>query len=157
MYSPARIQAEFTRQSEALAAAAAFTDADILARILAEAAPTRTPRVLDVGCGPGILLTALSPLTGAVVGVDFTPKMLELARERCRTAGFDNGRFELGQAETLPFPDGSFAAVVTRLMLHHLPSGTGESRRKRNAPSGSRGRCLSAGSLRFKPSRGTAA
>jgi len=121
MTSPSRIQSEFTRQAETLSTAAVFTDADVLARILAEVAPRKDMAILDVGCGPGILAAALAPLAGEVVGLDVTPKMVELARERCRKAGLDNARFELGQAEALPFADGAFAAVVTRATLHHFP------------------------------------
>jgi len=119
--APTRIQAEFTRQAETLAAAAVFTDTDVLARILAQVAPSQAMTVLDVGCGPGILAAALAPWAGKVVGLDVTPKMVESARARCRTAGLTNVHCALGQAETLPFAEGTFAAVVTRATLHHVP------------------------------------
>ena len=58
MSSRSRIETEFTRQAETLAAAPAFTDADILARILAAVAPTPRMAISDVGCGPGLLVAA---------------------------------------------------------------------------------------------------
>ncbi len=121
MIAPTRIQAEFTRQAETLAASAVFADTDILAQILAAVAPTQAMTVLDVGCGPGILAAALAPRAGDVVGLDVTPKMVQLARARCRTVGLRNVHCALGQAETLPFAAGTFAAVVTRATLHHFP------------------------------------
>ncbi len=46
--------------------------------------------------------------------------MLEKARKRCAAAGFDNVRFEQGDAEAMPFDDRAFDAVVTRLAIHHF-------------------------------------
>jgi ubiquinone/menaquinone biosynthesis C-methylase UbiE len=119
--SPSRVQEEFTRQAETLSVAAAFTDVGVLERIRAAVTPTQTMRILDVGCGPGILAAALAPRAGEVVGCDLTPEMLERARQRCHGANLQNVRFNLGRAESLPFADGSFDVVVTRATLHHFP------------------------------------
>lgn len=116
-----RIRKEFARQAETLSVAAAFTDADVLDRIRAAIGPTKPMEILDVGCGPGILVAALAPLVREVVGFDLTPEMLDKARQRCQEAGLQNVRFERGRAEALPFPAESFDAVVTRATLHHLP------------------------------------
>ncbi len=120
MTTPSRVQEEFTRQAETLSVAAAFTDAGILERIRAAVAPTQTMRILDLGCGPGILAAALAPHAGEVVACDLTHEMLERARQRCKAAGLQNIRFDLGRAEDLPFADGSFDVVVTRATLHHF-------------------------------------
>ena len=116
-----RVKEEFARQAERLAVAPAFTDADVLERIRAAVSPTPTTRVLDLGCGPGIVSAALAPSAQEVVAFDLTPEMLEKARQRCREAGLQNVRFDLGRAEQLPFPDGSLDAVVSRLTFHHFP------------------------------------
>ncbi len=121
MTSPSRVQEEFTRQAETLSVATAFTDAGVLERIRDAVAPTQTVRILDVGCGPGILVAALAPHAGEVVACDLTPEMLERARQRCHGASLQNVRFNLGRAESLPFADGSFDVVVTRATLHHFP------------------------------------
>lgn len=121
MDTHSRVREEFARQAESLSVAAAFTDAEVLENIRAAIAPTKTITILDVGCGPGIVSAALAPHAREVVAFDITPEMLEKARQRCREAGVRNVRFELGRAEQLPFPDGSFDAVVTRLTLHHFP------------------------------------
>ncbi len=116
-----RIRKEFARQAETLSVAAAFTDADILDRIRVAIGPTKTMEILDVGCGPGILVAALAPQVREVVAFDLTPEMLDKARQRCQEAGLQNIRFEPGRAEVLPFPAESFDAVVTRATLHHFP------------------------------------
>lgn len=121
MNSQSRAREEFARQAESLSVAAAFTDVEVLEKIRAATAPTRTMRILDLGCGPGIVSALLAPHAKEVVGFDLTPEMLEKARQRCQAAGLSNVRFDLGPAENLPFPDGNFDAVVTRLTIHHFP------------------------------------
>ena len=115
------IQSEFSRQAAAMATAAIFNDANVLARIRDAARLTQSSRVLDVACGPGIVAEALAPGAGEVVGCDITPEMLEKARERCTKAGLANTRFTPGRAEALPFPDAAFDVVVSRSAVHHFP------------------------------------
>jgi ubiquinone/menaquinone biosynthesis C-methylase UbiE len=102
-----------------------FTDADVINRISAAVLRNgRMIKILDVGCGPGILTVALAPLVDEVVALDLTPEMIAQAKKRSDWLGLKNVRFEVGQAEELPFTDGYFDVVVTRLMLHHLLSPT---------------------------------
>lgn len=126
----ARVREEFTRQAPRMNAAPAFREEGTLRRI--REAVGRPGRLLDVACGPGIVAEALVGTAQEIVGVDATPEMVALARERLRKAGAPNASFREGTAEALPFPDGSFDAVVTRLSLHHLPhvpAALGEMRR----------------------------
>ena len=115
------IRSEFSRQAAVMATAAIFNDATVLARIRDAGRLTGSSRVLDVACGPGIVVEALAPGAGEVVGCDITPEMLEKARERCAKAGLGNTRFTPGRAEALPFPDASFDVVVSRSAVHHFP------------------------------------
>ncbi|MDP2242234.1 MAG: methyltransferase domain-containing protein [Burkholderiales bacterium] len=115
------IRREFSQQAEAMSKAALFNDAGILNRIREAAQLTRQSRVLDVACGPGIVVEALAPAAGEVVGCDITPEMLAKARQRCAASGLTNVRFEPGRAEALPFEDASFDVVVSRSALHHFP------------------------------------
>jgi ubiquinone/menaquinone biosynthesis C-methylase UbiE len=79
--------------------------------------------VLDVGCGTGTLAIAarrrVGP-TGAAYGVDASPEMLARARKKAGRAGIEV-TFQLGAAQALPFPDARFDAVLSTIMLHHLP------------------------------------
>ncbi len=80
-------------------------------------------KVLDVGCGTGNLTMTAKKYAGengTVVGIDASPEMIETARKKATRAG-SNTQFEVGLIEKIPFPDGTFDAVINRLMVHHLP------------------------------------
>lgn len=68
--------------------------------------------VLEVGCGTGVIAEGLAQLGPAVVGLDIDPAMLKFARQR-------EGRvvYIQGDAHALPFPDGTFDAVVCHYLL----------------------------------------
>jgi ubiquinone/menaquinone biosynthesis C-methylase UbiE len=115
------VRNEFSRQADAMSKAALFNDENVLARIVEAAQLTSASRVLDVACGPGIVVEALARTAGKVVGCDITPAMLEKATQRCAAVGLRNVSFAPGRAEALPFPDASFDAVVSRSAVHHFP------------------------------------
>jgi ubiquinone/menaquinone biosynthesis C-methylase UbiE len=74
-------------------------------------------RVLDAGCGNGFFFDAARELVapGAeLVGLDLSPKMLELARQH-------HDVLVRGDATRLPFADACFDTVLARSLLHHLP------------------------------------
>ena len=69
-------------------------------------------RVLDVACGTGNLAIPLARSGCIVTGVDIAPNLLEQARQRAKTEGLQ-ATFDEGDAEQLPYADGTFDAVVT--------------------------------------------
>ena len=80
--------------------------------------------VLDVGTGTAqipVELCGQSP-SARVVGVDLAEHMLALARENVRRAGLE-GRVAVRRcdAKGLPFDDGSFGAVISNSIVHHIP------------------------------------
>ena len=111
---------EFSRQAAAMAASSAFNDERTLQRIGSALAATGHDRVLEVACGPGIVAAAIAPRVGELVCIDATAKMIDLARKRLQDSGQAKALFLEGLAEALPFSAGSFAALVTRLSLHHF-------------------------------------
>lgn len=86
------------------------------------AAAGRGRRLLEVGCGIGIDTLRLARLGfGEVVGIDLTEVAVEVAAERARREGLGGVRFEVGNAEALPFEDGAFDLVYSFGVLHHTP------------------------------------
>ena len=74
-------------------------------------------RVLDVGCGTGVLTNELARRTrGEVIGLDINPDMLAFAR---RSTG--RIRYEEGDALDLPYPDRHFDVVLCHFVLLWLP------------------------------------
>jgi SAM-dependent methyltransferase len=72
-------------------------------------------RILEVGAGPGELAERMTgELGAAVVAIDSSPRMVELASAR----GVDA---RLGDVQHLPFTDGAFDCVVAAWMLYHVP------------------------------------
>lgn len=79
--------------------------------------------VLDVGCGTGDLTIRAKARVGAagrVQGIDAAPGMVAVARQKGAQAEIDVD-FRAGVIEALPFPDDHFDAVLSSLMMHHLP------------------------------------
>jgi ubiquinone/menaquinone biosynthesis C-methylase UbiE len=73
-------------------------------------------RILDVGCGAGIPVTAVLSQIGSVVGVDISASQIRLARDNVPAATFIHGDIMAQE-----FPDASFDAVVAFYALFHLP------------------------------------
>jgi|GEM_PF-156555 len=76
-------------------------------------------RVLDVGCGTGLLTEQLAShqQQAEVIGIDASGPMIARA-SRCRQTG--NCRFQQALGEDLPFADASFDLVTSALFFHHV-------------------------------------
>jgi ubiquinone/menaquinone biosynthesis C-methylase UbiE len=80
-------------------------------------------RMLDIGCGPGqiplLVAERLSDCT--VVALDLAPAMLAIARRKLDASPHrDRVELVLGDAKSLELPDGSFDAVFSNTILHHM-------------------------------------
>jgi ubiquinone/menaquinone biosynthesis C-methylase UbiE len=76
--------------------------------------------VLDIGCGQGIDVARYAMAGARAVGVDLTPRHVELTRAHLRDMGLA-AEVVIGDAEALPFPDASFDRVSSNGVLHHTP------------------------------------
>jgi len=79
-------------------------------------------RALDLGCGTGELTRMIADgldaaRGGQAVGIDAAAKMIQVARKK---RGNDTCRFDVVAAESLPYEDASFDAVVSSLFFHHV-------------------------------------
>lgn len=77
-------------------------------------------RVLDVACGAGQTAIPMSRAGAKVTGVDIASNWIEQARVRAQAENLDT-RFEEGDAEMLPFEDGSFDLVISLIGAMFAP------------------------------------
>ena len=80
--------------------------------------------VLDLGSGAGLdcfLASKAVGSTGRVIGVDFTPAMLEQARRNQVKLGIDNVSFRQGDIEALPLEGESVDAVISNCVINLAP------------------------------------
>jgi ArsR family transcriptional regulator len=76
--------------------------------------------VVDLGCGPGLLLGHLAGAAGRVIGVDNSPRMLDAAGKLLPEG--PEVSLRIGDLEHLPLRDGEADAAIMSLVLHHLPA-----------------------------------
>ena len=80
--------------------------------------------VLDLGSGAGVdcfLAAQVVGPSGMVIGVDFTPAMLERARENQAKLGLDNVTFRQGDIESLPLEDSTVDVVISNCVINLAP------------------------------------
>ena len=73
-------------------------------------------RIADLGCGSGVFTDLLRQLGYVPVGLDISPKLIELGK-----AKYPNVEFIEGDVEHLPFPSASLDGVLLSGLVHHLP------------------------------------
>jgi len=81
-------------------------------------------RVLDLGSGAGtdsLVAALMVGSEGNVTGIDMTPEMLHKARGGAAALALRNVTFVEGEAERLPFADGSFDVVVSNGVIDLIP------------------------------------
>ncbi len=91
--------------------------ADALANLLSLAG---RGRLIDVGCGPGVLTLPLAPLVAEAVGVDPDPGMLAEAARRADAAGIGNVRWVRARGEDLPADLGRFRLATFGQSFHWM-------------------------------------
>jgi len=93
-------------------------------RVIREANPRAGEKALDLCCGTGDIALSLARKGAEVVGLDFSERMLEIARERQTRGGTDFSRMQFvsGEAQNLPFPDRTFDIITIGYGLRNLAS-----------------------------------
>src|SRR5690606_35541627 len=113
----ATILDQFTRQASTFGQILSHSDAIDLLRYSCDVTPNDI--VLDVACGPGLLVLDFARHAAWVTGLDLTPRMLEEAKRAAQVANISNVNWTLGDAYSLPFDDNSFSVVMSRFAFHH--------------------------------------
>ena len=81
----------------------------------------RVGRVLDIGCGPGLMTEALVERGGEVWGLDFLESALAWARAEAEKASWgDRAHYVVGDAQALPFSVATFDTVIAMGVLEYL-------------------------------------
>lgn len=81
--------------------------------------PDICQRSVEIGCGTGSFARLLARRSGAVLGIDLSPEMVRIARER--SAGLPNIEYLADDVLTHPIPPESCDCIVSIATLHHLP------------------------------------
>ena len=84
--------------------------------------PLGETHLLDAGCGTGTYAAAVADHVASLTLIDASEGMLSMAREKLGSDGVD---YHQGRLQDLPFEDGSFDAVMTNQVLHHLGDAEG--------------------------------
>ncbi|WP_160712191.1 arsenite methyltransferase [Chitinophaga solisilvae] len=84
--------------------------------------------VIDLGSGAGndaFVARSETGETGKVIGIDFTPAMIDLARRNAEKAGFHNVEFRQGDIEQIPVTANTADVIVSNCVLNLVPNKAG--------------------------------
>ena len=88
--------------------------------IVEAAQPAPDDHLLDVACGPGLVVCAFAPHVREAIGIDVTPAMLDRARKLAADKDLANVAWRHGDVYSLPYDDASFTIITTRFSFHHF-------------------------------------
>jgi SAM-dependent methyltransferase len=108
----ARLKASEREHWASFAPAAIFSTVPA-AKLVKFAQVSPGQRVLDVGCGTGVVAITAARRGAKVSGLDLSPDLLHRARDNAVTAGVEIDFLE-GDAEALPYPDATFNIVLSQ-------------------------------------------
>jgi SAM-dependent methyltransferase len=110
----------FDSQAPKFERAPVQSDPAALQRLIREADFPPGGRILDAGCGPGLVAEALLKAGWAVFGVDLSGEMVQRARERCCVPFGTRAWFAQMSVFDPDLPYGPFAGAISRFVLHHV-------------------------------------
>jgi ubiquinone/menaquinone biosynthesis C-methylase UbiE len=80
--------------------------------------------VVDFGSGAGndvFIARSITGETGKVIGIDFTPAMIEKANKNNEKLGYKNVEFKLGEIENIPLENSTADVVISNCVLNLVP------------------------------------
>src|SRR5438445_11450839 len=111
---------QFTRQATPFATAPGIRDEAALKLIVECSGAGPNDAVLDVACGPGLVVAAFARVVRHATGIDITPAMLDRARAHSAAQGLANVTWQQGHVLPLPWPDESFSTESSRFAFPHF-------------------------------------
>ena len=111
---------QFTRQAVPFSTAPGIRDEEALRRLVDASGAGPADTVLDVACGPGLVVAAFARVCRHVTGIDLTPAMIDRASTLVTDRGLGNVTLTVGDVLPLPYDDGAFSVVVSRFAFHHF-------------------------------------
>lgn len=97
-----------------------FSKKDYLDHTIKAIELSKTDNVLEVAAGTCACGRSAAPFAGEVTCLDATEAMLAVGKKEAERLKLSNMKFILGLAEDLPFDDGTFDVVLSRLAFHHF-------------------------------------
>jgi len=114
------IRDQFTKQAIPFATAPGIKDEEALKLVIDFTGVKPSDTVLDVACGPGLVVCAFAQTARHATGIDLTPAMVEQARKLQQTKRVTNVTWQVGDVAPLPYADASFSIVTSRYAFHHF-------------------------------------
>jgi ubiquinone/menaquinone biosynthesis C-methylase UbiE len=114
------IRDQFTKQAIPFATAPGIKDEEALKLVVDFTGAGPNDTVLDVACGPGLVVCAFAQVVRHATGIDLTPAMIERARALQTEKRLTNVTWKVGDVLPLPHPDASFSIVTSRFAFHHF-------------------------------------
>jgi SAM-dependent methyltransferase len=111
---------QFTKQAVPFSTAPGIQDEEALRLLVACAGAGPADTVLDVACGPGLVVCAFAAVVRHATGIDLTPAMVARAEALQHVRRITNVSWRVGDVLPLPFPDGAFSIVSSRFAFHHF-------------------------------------
>ncbi len=112
---------QFTKQAVPFSTAPGIRDEEALRLLVEFAGAGPEDTVLDVACGPGLVVCAFAGVVRHATGIDVTPAMIERAWALAAEKELANVGWRVGDVLPLPYLDGAFSLVVSRFAFHHFP------------------------------------
>src|SRR5438477_10399575 len=113
---------QFTKQAIPFSTAPGIQDRDALALLVEATRAGGGDTVLDVACGPGLVVCAFAAVVRHATGIDLTPAMIERARALAADQRVRNASLPVGDVLPLPFADASSPVVVSRFAFPDFPN-----------------------------------